>query len=204
MLKGLSRKIFNKKSELPPGPVFTTTPTKTERLKAFRTIITLLSKLDSPNGQPPDEKGAIATEDEDLKELRVLDALSTILIRKSEVTAVVAPRFDGDQFQVFTSPIFTGNAKPSTNQSDSNTAPDNYSLQSGSNTRGGVQDFIARVYNFAVAPNPRLVPVHKKIDSLMNTTPLPLIQDCVVDVDENLVTAAQSDGLLISFLDTYW
>ena len=69
---------------------------------------------------------------------------------------------------------------------------------------GGVQDFIARVYNFAVAPNPRLVPVHKKIDSLMNTTPLPLIQDCVVDVDENLVTAAQSDGLLISFLDTYW
>lgn len=62
--------------------------TTTRNLLAFRTIIAMLSYMDSHNSR-------LATmapigESKDRKELRVLDALSTVLIREHEKTAVVA------------------------------------------------------------------------------------------------------------------
>ena len=47
--------------------------TKADYLLAFRTIITMLSYIQSPNGQRPTETGPVAEGKLDCKELKVLD-----------------------------------------------------------------------------------------------------------------------------------
>ena len=74
-------------------------PTKADDLLAFRSIITMLSHIQS-NGRSSTDSEArlIATrtaDDSSYKELRLLDALSTVLTRQHEVIAVVALPYCG-------------------------------------------------------------------------------------------------------------
>jgi hypothetical protein len=165
---------------------------KAEDLLAFRTIVTMLSFIHSPNGRLPAERGPIGTDKKDLKELRVLDALSAILIRQHEIMAVVAHPYNGSTLQVFVSVVYPSKAKPL--------------LQPEGNSEA--QTFMSWVRNFTFAANPRFSPINRddKDDSLMNKQPFPLIKDYENGIPEDLVTAAKIENasLLDIFLKTYW
>ena len=84
---------------------------------AFRTLTTLLSYVQSPtgtrHGRSQSEVGP--TNGKDLTSLKVLDALSTLLIREHEIFAVVvAPSDDGIENQVFYSSLYLILAEPLT------------------------------------------------------------------------------------------
>ena len=89
-------------------------PTKANDLLAFRTIITMLSHIQSPNNEST-TTGPIATVKEDRDELRVLDALSAMLSRQHEITAVLAkPYNQGDKLQCAVKTVYrTGTLYPS-------------------------------------------------------------------------------------------
>jgi hypothetical protein len=161
-------------------------PTKANDLLAFRTIITMLSHIQSPNNEST-STGPIATVKEDRDELRVLDALSAMLSRQHEITAVVAkPYYDSD-LQVFVSTTYRSNAEPLFQP-------------------GAEPNFWSRVWNFTTITNPRVTQVNGHTDSLMNQTPLPYIGDHQDKIPEELVTAAaaKNSPLLDIFLENNW
>jgi hypothetical protein len=168
-------------------------PSKNDDLLAFQTIITMLSLIQSPARLTI--KAPIGTTNEDRRALRLLDALSTVLIRRFEITAVVARPYDEStgNLQVFASVVLPSETEPLLQPSK------------GSND----QDFWSRVRNFAVATNPRNTKINGNIDSLMNSTSLPIIGDRQEKVPEELVNAAKLEGegntpLLNTFLETNW
>lgn len=163
---------------------FPFTDTKTEDLLAFNTIITMLTYFQANNRLATN--APIGTSDEDRRILKVLDAVSAVLIREHEVTAVVAKPYDGSDFQVFAIVTYPGNAEPL--------------LQSSAES-----SFWDR---FIVGVNPRDNTINRHTDSLMNSTLLPILGDHKDQVPQNLIDAAQEklDALRVlnTFLETCW
>ena len=113
-------------------------------LLAFRTIITMLTYIQSQSSNTRlATKTPIASKVDDPKVLRVLDALSSVLIREHEITAVVAQAaqpYDGFDLQFFASVVYPSNTEPL--------------LQPGAEPGG--QSSWDRVCNFTIAVNPAL------------------------------------------------
>jgi hypothetical protein len=164
--------------KLPEPPESTIPDLKAQDLLAFRTIITMLSYIQSSNNESatPGPLGA----NEDRKELRVLDALSTLLIRQHEITAVVARPYDGFKLQVFASIAHSSNAEPLLQPS-------------------GLWSWAFN--NYTVATNPRNSKINNHNDSLMNQTSLPYIGDHQDKIPSDLVNA---DKVLPIYLKNYW
>jgi hypothetical protein len=127
---------------------------------------------------PQDQK----LQKKDRNDLKLLDALSTLLIRRHEIVAVVAKPYDGSKLQVIASV-----ANPSNTELFSQPECD--------------QGFWSR---FITAANPRLnLSENHHADSLINSTSTPLIRPD--DISENLRTAARGNGRLLKiFLETEW
>lgn len=162
--------------------------TKAKDLLAFRTIITMLSQIQSecPNSRFA-TTAPIGTAKDDRKTLRVLDALSTVLIREHEITAVVAHPYDGVKLQVFASVIYPSKTEPSL-------------LQPAAETGG--QSIWDR---FTVAVNPRVTKINNNDDSLVNSTSLPILDDHQDKVPGELVNAAKGNvSVLDIYLKTHW
>ena len=135
----------------------------------------------------------LGTKREDCRSLRILDALSTVLVRKHEVIAVMVKPYDGSDVQVLASMV----------------QPSNESLlQSGANSDS--QSFMRHMLsNFTIAMNTRHDPIYNHKDSLMNSSPLPHIGDYEDKVPEDLTAAIKSgvkvsDLVLRAYLDAYW
>jgi hypothetical protein len=162
-------------------------PTKAKYLLAFRTIIKMLSLIQS--GRSSAEMGPIATGERDCNELRVLDALSAVLVREHEITAVVARPYDGSTIQVFASVVHPRKAE--------------FLLQDGANS--DERSLWDRIRNFAIAMNPRVHPINERTDSLMKggiNSPFEAYDD---KVPEDLVRAAkQNASVLDIFLKSHW
>ena len=125
--------------------------------------------------------------------LRILDALSTVLVREPEVIAVVVKPYDGSDVQVLASMV----------------QPSNESLlQSGANSDS--QSFLRRMLsNFTFAMNTCHDPIYKNNDSLLNSSPLLHIGDYEDKVPEDFTAAVKSgvkvsDSVLRAYLDAYW
>ena len=164
--------------------------TKANDLLAFRTIMTMLRCLNSP--KRTQEKFTVTVqESDDRKILKVLDALSTLLVREHEITAVVAKSFDGLNIPIIATVVDpTDETSP---QSDAN-----------SNIWSWFRDF-------TVSINPRVSKVNNNIDSLMNNTSLPIIGDYEDKVPDDLRKAAGVSGrsganvaLLDAYLANHW
>jgi hypothetical protein len=153
--------------------------TRINDLLAFRTIITMLSTLQ----RSAFTTGPIATIKEDRNELKVLDALSAILVRGNEIAAVVASKD-----QVIASVVHASNT-------DFLLQPD-----AACNSASG-QGFWRR---FSVAPNPRTQKIHGHFDSLINHTSFPLIRDDEIPVELTVAHASGKKRLLEVFLKTQW
>ena len=192
-----SSKMQRKPSEPSPS-------TKAEDLLAFRTITTMLSFIQSTTGQlrrTANTMTPLGTDREDRRLLRILDALSTVLVREHEVIAVVVKPYDGSDVQVLASMVQPSN--------EPLLQPSNESLlQSGANSDS--QSFLRRVLsNFTFAMNTHHNPIYKNNDSLLNSSPLPRIGDYEDKVPEDLTAAVKSgvkvsDSVLRAYLDAYW
>ena len=129
--------------------------TKAEDLLAFCTITTMLSFIQSTTGQlrcTANTTTPLGTDQEDCRLLRLLDALSTVLVREHEVIAVVVKPYDGSDVQVLASMV----------------QPSNESLlQSGANSDS--QSFLGwMLSNFTFTMNTCHDPIYKNNDSLLN------------------------------------
>lgn len=171
--------------------------TKTRELLAFRTIITMLSFINSLNSGLPTESFGLPSEsmapiglNEDRKELRVLDALSAVLIRQHERTAVVAQPYDGYNLQVFASVVF---------QSNTDLLLHPHAEPEAAN----VQGIWSRLRNFTLSMIMRdpQSKINSHTDSLINSTPIIGNHK----VPDDLVTAAKDNvPLLDIFLKNHW
>ena len=161
------------------------TDTKTEDLLAFNTITTMLTYFRAPNNRLATNV-PIGIGDDDRRILKVLDAVSAVLIREHEVTAVVAKPYEGSKFQVFASVTYPGNTEPL--------------LQSSAES-----SFWDR---FIVGVNPRDNAINRHTDSLLNSTLLPIFGDHKDQVPQKLIDAAQekldAPRVLNTFLETCW
>lgn len=138
-------------------------------------------------GRPPVTVNPILGKSrEDLAALRILDALSTVLIREHEITAVMATPYDGENMPVFAS-VMHPTVEPS--QSDLSANPD---VDTG---------FWSRMLNFTVSMNPRTSKINSNTDSLMNKSPLPIIGDYEHEIPRDLVQASHEGN--VSLLDVY-
>ena len=156
----------------------------------------MLSVIQSTTGQlrhTATTMAPLGTKREDRRLLRILDALSTVLVRKHEVIAVMIKPYDRSDIQVLASMV----------------QPSNESLlQSGANSDS--QSFMRwMLSNFTVAMNTRHDPIYKNYDSLLNSSPLPCIGDYEDKVPEDLTAAVKSgvkvsDSVLRAYLDAYW
>jgi len=166
---------------------------KKKDLQAFRTIITMLSHIQSPSRSS--ETAPIGVERQDRRALRVLDALSALLVRSHEITAVVAQKYDGSHFQVLASAVLPSDGKLEAE-----------SLHQNLHQDSGGQTFWSRVSNFTVSVNPRTSKINGHEDSLINKTSLPLIEDYDISKLEDLAAAAKDENksVLDIYLKTYW
>jgi hypothetical protein len=203
-----------KKVDTPPDPSPSqpsTTPSKARDLLALRTIIMMLSLIDSPDGRSlaPNYKPPLGILPKERKELKVLDALSAVLIREHEITAVMAKPYDGANLQVIGSVVHPSDAEPSLQPASSNVEP---SLQPASNSE--TQGFWRRIrsnFKFAVTVNPRSSPINGHTDSLRNKDILPSLIACKdsVTVPPQLIATAKHEGnasmpLLDLYLKDFW
>ena len=101
--------------------------------------------------------------------LRILDALSTVLVREHKVMAVVVKPYNGSDVQVLASMVQPSNEPL---------------LQSGANSDS--QSFM----NFTVAMNTRHDPIYKNYDSLLNSSPLP----CIGDYEDKVPSCSRQIG----------
>lgn len=160
--------------------------TKTKYIQAFHTITTMLSFLQSPSTQLASESGVIGSTPEHREELRILDALSALLIRQHEITAIVAKPYPGyGILQVFVSAVYPSIAEPSLQPHD--------------------KGFWSMFKNFTIAVNPREKKINGCTDSLLNSTSFLLIGDHQDQVPVELVTAANDNAPMLDiFLKSYW
>jgi hypothetical protein len=193
----------------PPSTV-TAHEDKTKDLLAFRTIIMMLSFLQrlSPYTRSftTPEQSLGPENEEDRKVLKVLDSLSTILVRHNDIAAVVAQPYNGssESLKVFASVL------------DSTSTSTESPLQpaSGASVARGICNWIN---NITVTINPRRKNSEKTTPpplsiKLGNTTTLPLISDCRDEVPAELIAAAggasatpsQGTPVLDLFLQKYW
>jgi hypothetical protein len=169
--------------------------TKVDDLLAFRTIITMLSALGSHNTRLHGElsiDNTTTTTDERVL-LRLLDALSAVLVRRYEITAVVAHPYGGNDVQVFVSVVHSNRTKSLLQPS-----------QAGNRC----------LRNHTVAINPRHTPVNSVVDSLMNSTSLPRLTADYGIIPQDLVDAANkseanrdkaiNSPVLEVFLKNHW
>jgi hypothetical protein len=145
------------------SPSTSNTATKEENLLAFRTIITMLSYIGSIDNRSDTEDILDTT-----KELRLLDAMSAVLIRELEVTAVVAHPFNGYDLQVFCSVAHSNKTKISF-QPTSDRPNAQGSLQPSDEPDEGLWK---RLRNYTASVNPRNSAVNGNNDCLMNSTSL--------------------------------
>lgn len=166
----LSTRQATSDTEKPPRSTETTHSDKANYLLAFRTIITMLSFLQrlSPYARSAatQEQSLGPKTKEDRKVLKVLDALSSILVRQHEKTALVARPYCGSQLKVFASVV------------DSTAACTKTHLQPG------VWNWVR---NVTVAVNPRR-------QEVANATSLPVIRNCQAGVPPALIAAAAAGG----------
>ena len=170
--------------------------TKAEDLLAFCTITMMLFFIQSTTGQlgcTANTTTPLGTDQEDCRLLRILDALSTVLVREHEVIAVVVKPYDGSDVQVLASMVQPSNEPL---------------LQSGANSDS--QSFMRwMLSNFTIAMNTRYGPIYNNKDSLMNSSTLPHIGDYEDKVSDDLTAAIKlgvkvSDSVLRAYLDAYW
>ena len=170
--------------------------TKAEDLLAFHTITMMISFIQSTTGQigcTATTAAPLGTDQEDCRLLRILNALSTVLVREHEVIAVVVKPYDGSNIQVLASMVQPSNEPL---------------LQSGANSDS--QSFMRQMLSdFTVTMNTRHDPIYKNYDSLLNSSPLPCIGDYEDKVPEDLTAAIKSgvkvsDSVLRAYLDAYW
>ena len=181
--RALTKASHHSKATSKPSPI---TDTKTEDLLAFNTITTMLSYFWAPNNRLATNT-PIGINDTDRRILKVLDAVSAVLIRDNEVTAVVAKPYERSNFQVFASVTYIGNAE---SLLQSTPIPSQSSFWD----------------RFIVGVNPRDDKINGHTDSLMNSSLLPILGDHKDRVPQNLIDLAQqkSDRVLHTFLETCW
>lgn len=153
---------------------------KAKDILAFRTIITMLSLIQSRAKQDAAAPGTVNEQ----QELKVLDALAAVLLREHEITAVVAKPHNGPTVEVFVSVVHPNYAKPFPTQR----------LDKG---------LLEWVLEYFVIFNPRNQMVHDQSDSLINRTTLP----CIVNPNDNLpkiLVGKENEGLLNTFLQCQW
>ena len=170
--------------------------TKAEDLLTFHMIIMMLSFIQSTTGQlghTAITMAPLGTDQEDRRSLRILDALSTVLVREHKVIAVMVKPYNRSKVQVLASIV-----KPS-NES---------LLQSGANSDS--QSFMSQMLsNITIAMNTCYTPIYNNKDSMMNPSTLPCIGDYEDKVPEDLTAAVKSgvkvsDSVLRAYLDAYW
>lgn len=133
--------------------------------------------------------GPIATAKENRDELKVLDALTTLLIRGDEVVAVVAKPHEGS---AWINQVIASVTHPSNTESTFQTK----------------EDFGPFWNHFSIIPNSRKDKIHRQNDSLTNSTSFPLIRDH--SIPDQLITAHSGRGtpngprLLKVFLEAEW
>ena len=154
---------------------------------AFRTITSMLSLIQSPTTTT--NTGQIKASREQRAELRVLDALSAVVVREHEVAAVMVRPFNGLSIEVLTS--VTGN----------NFEPALTITQHGQSSTG------RNLLRWLISPNPRDHSRNPadKMDSLNRTiqdTPMKLV-DPTTEISKELSAAKESD-LFSTFLQTQW
>jgi len=141
----------------------------------------MLHYITFANGSRPSGTRAesITPSDADHNSLRVLDALSAVLVRQHEITAVVAKHEDSD-LQVFAS----------------------VSLGVHANLNGSS----SQICDFTTAGNPRTNGINGHVDdSLINKTRTPIIGDHEDRVPEDLIAAGEAGGgLLRVYLESIW
>lgn len=157
---------------------------KSNAILAFRTITTMLSLISSPTKVTITGQKNIS--DAERHELRVLDALSSVVVRKYEIAAVVAKRYDGANIEILAS----------VNLENPHINPQQH-------------QHTERSWNplrlFMVSPNPR-DPARNpkdKIDSMTTRNTLPTLVDPDIGISEAL-SMAQPENLLKTFLETQW
>ena len=94
--------------KMQPKPSEPSPSTKAEDLLAFCTITMMLSFIQSTTGQlrcTATMTAPLGTNWEDHRSLRILDALSTVLVREHEVIAVMVKPYDGSDVQVLASMV---------------------------------------------------------------------------------------------------
>ena len=99
-------------SKMQPEPSKPSPSTKAEDLLAFHMITIMLSFIQSTTGQlrsTATTTAHLGTNQEDCRSLRILDALSTVLVRKHKVIAVMVKPYDGSDVQFLASMVQPSN-----------------------------------------------------------------------------------------------
>jgi len=172
-----------------PSTFLPSESTKDEDLRAFRTITVMLTLIQSSASRLPSEAGLIATGGGNrAKELSVLDALSAVLVRDQEITAVVGRQYNGSGLEVFASVIYPSKAQPL--------------VQPGVSNQRSLWESI---FDFTVAINPRTDPINNRFDSLTNKSTFPLFGDYEDIIPKDLVSAAAAkENVLGIYLESHW
>ena len=133
-------------SKMQPEPSEPSPSTKAEDLLAFCMITMMLSFIQSTTGQlgcTATTTAPLGTKWEDRRLLRILDALSTVLVRKHKIITVMVKPYDGSDVQVLASMVQPSN-EPLLHPSNESL------LQSGANSDS--QSFMRwMLSNFTVA-----------------------------------------------------
>jgi hypothetical protein len=153
---------------------------KTNAILAFRTITTMLSLI-QPTNRNNTEPTNVSKEQR--YELRVLDALSAVLVRRHEIAAVMTKHNNGSGIQVLAS---ANNLEPALL-----TIPQSEGVSSRSPLR------------WFITPNPRdpARNPNSKLDSLTTQSIVPALVDPDTGISEQLSNA---EDLLNTFLQTQW
>jgi hypothetical protein len=163
-----------------------------DAILAFRTITTMLSLIPSTKTTTGQAKTTTGQEDcqyprEQRTELRVLDALSAVIVREHEIVAVMAKPYDGIKIQVIAS---VNNSEPAL-----------------SITQHGQSTPSRRLLQWLTTPNPRDLARNLKDSSDSQTRTTQNTSTIIVDpkmaISEELSGAKESD-LLNTFLQTQW
>jgi hypothetical protein len=153
-----------------------------EAILAFRTITTMLSHLQSPTKFASTRSQNLSKDDR--KNLKVLDALSAVIVRQHEIVAVMAKASKGSNIEVFAS---VNNLETSFN------IPQHIDNHSG-----------WKPLQWLISPNPRVPKNTKvKVDSLTNRNQSMTLVDPSTSISKDLSMASR-DKLLDVFLQNEW
>ena len=166
---------------------------KADAILAFRTITTMLALIQAPI-KLTDSQEVVISQDEH-RELKVLDALAAVAVRRHEIVAAMAKDYKGSQAEVLVS---VNNVGPALNIS-----------QHSENPALAGRKFSSKLaLRWLIAPNPRDQDRKKnqnlKMDSLIRPK-----DACMTFVDPNTTISeelfrATPEKLLDTFLQTEW